>query len=457
MLKRTVLVAGGGVSGLTVAYDLTRRGIDCLVLERERRLGGLIWTTRRDGFLMDGGPDAFLAAKRKGRELVEELGLEAELVPTNPELRKVYVLHRGSLHPMPEGMRLTVPTRILPLLISSLFSPSGKLRLLAERFVPRRHGEAEESIAAFVTRRFGAEALARVGEPLLAGIHCGDAARLSMDLLFPRLVELERRHGSVTAGMTSDSTREGSVFLSLRGGMGRLVDRLSEALPEGTVRPGDAILELRPSPGGYQSELASGERVVSRAVVLALPLRDAESVLASSFPSVAGVLGRIPTVSTAVVFHAFAREDVEHPLDGYGFVVPASEPNRLLAGTFVSTKFPGRAPRDTVLLRTFLGGGRDPEAFRLSEDRLAALSVEELARALGRLGPPRFSRVIRWPERTPQVEVGHRSIVADLASELEAWPGLHVLASGLGGIGIPDSIGNARESAGSLASRLESE
>lgn len=454
MLKPSVLVAGGGISGLTAAYDLSRRGIDCLVVERERRLGGLISTTCRDGFLMDGGPDAFLAAKPDGRALACELGLEPELVPTNPALRKVYVLYRGELRPMPEGMRLTVPTRVLPLLQSRLFSLPGKLRILAERFVPSRRVEEEQSIETFVTRRFGAEAFARVGEPLLAGIHCGDASRLSMDRLFPRLVELERRYGSVTRGMTRGASPEGSVFLSLRGGMGRMVERLSEAIPDGTIREGEVLRRLEPVPEGYEGELASGERVRSRAAVVALPLRDAESLLAPAFPKVARALGRIPTVSTAVVFHAFAREAVDHPLDGYGLVVPETEPCRLLAVTFVSTKFEGRAPEGTVLLRTFLGGRRDPAVLGLDDERLQALSIEELARALGSLGEPLFSRVVRWRERTPQVELGHGRVVAELDFELESFRGLRVLASGLHGIGIPDSIGYAREAAALIAKIL---
>jgi len=195
---RKILVIGGGIAGLTVAYDLGRRGLEVLVLEEQQRLGGLISTFARDGFLMDGGPDAFLRAKPHARALCEELGLGSELIPTNPDRRRVYVLHRGSLHALPGGFRLTVPTRLLPFLGTSLFSFRGKLRMLGEPWIPARRTEAEESVASFVRRRFGKEALERVGEPLLAGIHCGDAAKLSMDLLFPNLVALERKHGSLT-------------------------------------------------------------------------------------------------------------------------------------------------------------------------------------------------------------------------------------------------------------------
>ena len=446
-----ILVIGGGIAGLTVAYDLGRRGFDVLLLEEQARLGGLISTFARDGFLMDGGPDAFLRAKPHARALCEELGLGSELLPTNPDRRRVYVLHRGSLHALPEGFRLTVPTRLLPFLGTSLFSFRGKLRMLWEPWVPARRTDAEESVASFVRRRFGEEALERVGEPLLAGIHCGDAARLSMDLLFPNLVALERKHGSLTRGMAVEAVSgEETVFLSLAGGMGRLVERLAQEL-RGEIRLGQRVVEVRRRDRGFESTLASGENVASSAIVLALPIRVSEKLLKTLAPSAASELSRIETVSTAVVFHAFRRENVRHPLDGYGFVVPESEPNRLLAATFVSTKFPARAPDSHVLLRAFLGGRRDRGVLDSSDADLEALSHRELERALGPLGAPVFSRVVRWPDRTPQIELGHAERIHAFERALEDVPGLFVLGSGLRGVGIPDSIAAARAIAGRIA------
>lgn len=448
---RKILVIGGGIAGLTVAYDLGRRGLDVLVLEEQERLGGLISTFARDGFLMDGGPDAFLRAKPHARALCEELGLGSELIPTSPDRRRVYVLHRGSLHALPEGFRLTVPTRLLPFLETSLFSFRGKLRMLGEPFIPARRTQAEESVASFVRRRFGKEALERVGEPLLAGIHCGDAAKLSMDLLFPNLVALERKHGSLTRGMAAEGVSgEETVFLSLAGGMGRLVERLAQEV-RGEIRLAQPVVEIRRRCQGFESTLASGERVASSAVVLALPLRVSEKFLQTLAPRAASELSRIETVSTAVVFHAFRRENVRHPLDGYGFVVPQSEPNRLLAATFVSTKFPFRAPDADVLLRAFLGGRRDRKILDSSDANLEALSLHELERVLGPLGAPKFSRVVRWADRTPQIELGHASRIAVFERALEDVPGLFVLGSGLRGVGIPDSIAAARALARRLA------
>jgi protoporphyrinogen/coproporphyrinogen III oxidase len=461
--KSKVLIVGGGIAGLTTAYDLNRLGVAASLVEEQTRLGGLIWTLERDGLLMDAGPDAFLAAKPDARRLCEELGLGPELVGTNSDRRRVYVLHRGRLLPMPEGMRLTVPTRLGPLMSSPLFSFPGKVRMLLERFVPVRTADDEESIASFVKRRFGAEALARVGEPLLAGIHCGDADKLSMSFLFPRLVALEKQYGSVTrgtiaaSGPASAADSGESVFLSLESGMGRLIDRLSEEIPSSIFHLGERVVELERVDEGFEVLLTSGESIVASAVVLALPIRASQSLLAHVAPRAAECLARIPTVSTAVVFHAFPREQVRHPLDGYGFVVPKGEPNRLLAATFVSTKFPNRAPDSHVLLRAFLGGTRDPDVVDRSDEELLAISLGELERALGPLGAPSTSRVVRWIDRTPQVEVGHASRLAAFEDALRDHPGLFVLGSGLRGVGIPDSIAAARELAARIGGRVEQE
>ena len=350
-----VLVAGAGVSGLTVAYDLTRSGIDCLVAERAERAGGLISTRSIDGYVMDPGPDAFLTQKPQAMALCGELGLTPEIIPTNRERQKVFVLRGGKLHALPAGMRLTVPTRVLPLLTSDLFTVGGKLRLLAEWLVPRRREATEESIARVRHAPGSGPRLSSASASRSSpGIHCGDARRLSMDVLFPRLVDLEARYGSVSRGMVRAGGPGGeTAFSSLAPGMRRLIDALLEKLPEERVLLGREVVAVSRDGADYVSELASGESVRSRALVVALPIRAAETLTRSSFPELAEPLSRIQTVSSAVVFHAFDQAAVSHPLDGYGFVVPDGEPNRLLAATFVTTKFPGRAPEGKLLFRTF--------------------------------------------------------------------------------------------------------
>ena len=458
-MKRTaVAVVGGGITGLAAAHALASRSIDFLLIEKEKRLGGTIRTEREGGFLLDAGPDAFLAQKPEGVALCRELGIEKRMIPTNSAERAVYVWRRGHLHPLPEGMVLTVPTRILPLLSSSLFSVPGKLRMALELVIPARHGE-DESIASFVGRRLGQEALDRLAEPLLAGIHSGDPERLSMNFLFPRFVELEKKYGSLIRGMRRAAPRGNpadkggetrSVFLSLEGGLVELVDAISDSLPEGALLRGEGVQALRKEGEHYVLRLGSGEEVSASACLLAIPLRAAERLIENVSPDVADLLAGIPTVSTAVVFLGFRREQVRHPLNGYGFVVPRTEGRRILAATFVSSKFANRAPKSHVLLRAFLGGARDPDALGLSDEALVGLARQELGEILGELGEPSFSRVYRWQQGTPQVEVGHADRVAAVEARLQKLPGLDLAANGFRGVGIPDCIADGRRSAEAL-------
>lgn len=441
--KVDVLIIGGGISGLCAAYELHQAKIPFLLVEKEDRLGGLIGTVSKNGFLMERGPDAFLRDKPQGVALARELGLDSELVPTNPQAKDVFILKQGSLVPMPAGMRLTVPTRIGPVLRSPLLSVSGRLRLLAERFVPARREVSEESIAAFVGRRFGSEALRWLGEPLLAGIHCGRADRLSMDRLFPRLVELERRHGNLTRPLSQQARTE-SAFVSLRSGMGRLIEALGRRLPDEAVILGEGVASLRRRDGRFHARMENGTRVSSRAALVAVPLSQARVVTAELDSHLSASLGEFSFASTAIVYLGFNREQVAHPMRGYGFVVPESEGTSLLAGTFVSSKIEGRAPERSVLVRVFLGGYREPERWKQSDEALIALAHEQLERTLGPCGTPIETLVVRWPERTPQVELGHRARVDAVDRRLGGLPGAFVTANGLRGVGIPDCVGEAR-------------
>ena len=455
MRHSTAVIIGGGLSGLTTAYDLERVGVDCLVVEKEKRLGGLISTEVSDGFVMDLGPDAFLAQKPWATALCNELGIGSDIISTNPENKKVYVLFCGQLHPLPEGMKLTVPTRIGPLFSSSLFSPLGKIRMFAERFIGCRKMDKEESIASFVSRRFGSEALERVAEPLLAGIHCGDVNRLSMDLLFPRLVDLERSHRSLTLAMSSaGSTERDTGFLSLVGGMSSIVRALQEKLPVEHTLIGTGVIKLSYETGGFVTTLNSGERIRSEIAVVAAPIRVSEAILKNSFPKIAANLQKIPTASSIVVLHGFEQGAISRPLDAYGFVVPKHDPSRLRAATFVTSKFEKRAPGDALLIRTFLGGPEDPDVLELSDPEVAELSLKELSKVLGTMGPPLVSRVVRYRDRTPQVELGHAQIVSALEEASVMTPGLYVIGNGIKGVGIPECVREARQIAKEIAALL---
>jgi oxygen-dependent protoporphyrinogen oxidase len=443
-----VAIVGGGIAGLSAAFALAKRGVEFVLLEARSRWGGVIRTETADGFLVEAGPDALFAQKPEGLALCRELGLGERLVPTNPNERKVYIARRGRLHPLPDGLFLTIPTRILPFARARLFSWPAKLRMGLELFIPRRRETTDESIAAFMRRRFGREALELLGEPLLAGIHSGDPERLSMRATFPRFLELEARYGSLIRGFLAARSprRSGptpAAFYSLAGGLEELVHTLVARLPSEALRLNQAVVRIERAADGYALSCPSGDSVSARAVILAAPGYAAAPLLSDLAPEVAQALGAIPFVSTAVVFLGYRREDVKHPLDGYGLMVPRTEGMRTAAASFFSTKYLGRAPEGHVLLRGFVGGARDPDVLALKDDALVELVRAELGTLLGIAAPPGFVRVYRWPRGTPQTEVGHMQRVDELEQRLRATPGVFVTGAGWRTTGISDGVGDA--------------
>jgi oxygen-dependent protoporphyrinogen oxidase len=441
-----VVVVGGGVAGLAAAHELHTRGASFLLLEAAS-FGGVVRTERRDGFLLEGGPDSILAAKADALQLARELGIESRLVPTNPDRRTVFLLHKGELHPLPEGMFLAVPTKIGPFLASPLFSWGGKLRMALEVFQGAREPPQDESIASFLRRRFGQEAVERLGEPLLAGIHAGDPESLSIRSTFPRFVDMERRGSLVLAMRRPSGARPGtsapSAFVSFADGLTELVSAVVASLPAERRRASAQVTGLEAVAGGYTVRFGA-EEVLARSVILALPAHRARPLLAPSFPSLAAPLGRIRFASTATVCLGYARGHVEHPLDGYGLLVPRGEGLRTSACSFMSTKFPGRAPEGHVLLRGFLGGTRDPGILEARDAALVDLVRTEMGPVLGLKGKPVLTRVFRWPDGTPQMEVGHGDLVRQVEDELQRLPGLFLTGAGLRVTGIPDAIGDGR-------------
>lgn len=443
-------IVGGGISGLAAAYAAQRRGADFLLLEGGPRWGGVIRSEQVDGFLLEGGPDSILAQKPEGLALCRALGLGERLVPTNPRQRAVYVLHRGRLEALPDGLLLAVPTRVWPFLRSRLFSWRGKLRMGLDMVLPARRGSGDESIASFLRRRFGDEAVERLGEPLLAGIHAGDPERLSIACTFPRFVELERRHGSLVRGMRKAPRPQPSPgqpavagFYSLLGGLGELVAALVAALPPERLLRDTPLEALERDADGFVLRLESGAAWRARQVIVAVPAHRAARLLSGLLPRTAARLDAIPFASSATVLLGFKREHVEHPLDGYGMVVPATEGLRLSAASFLSTKFPGRAPDGHVLLRGFLGGVRDAQVLALDDAALVDLVRRELGPVLGLRGQPVLTRVYRWPKGTPQMEVGHLERLAESERDLASLPGLFLIGSGLRGTGLPDCVADA--------------
>jgi oxygen-dependent protoporphyrinogen oxidase len=448
-----VAIVGGGIAGLSAAYELHQRRAPFVLLEAGERWGGVIRTERVDGFLLEAGPDTLLAQKPAALGLARELGLSDRLMPVNMQQRTLYVLHHGRLHALPDGMVLGVPTRVAPLIRTRLFSWPGKLRMAGDLVIPRGHAP-DESIASFFRRRLGREALERLGAPFLAGIHAGDPETLSLPANFPALTAIEARHRSLIRGMLSARPRSAGApaptFYSLAGGLGELVDALVARLPVGSLRLRWPIRRLHRRGDTYVLATDNGVEVRARAVVLAVPPSRAAELLSGVDADAAHDLAHVRLASTAAVYLGYRRDGVGHPLDGHGLIVPEYEGLQTAACSFFSTKFPGRAPEGHVLLRGFLGGVRHPEAADGSDADLVARVHNEMAAVLGLHEAPVLTRVYRWPSATPQIEVGHRERVAAVERRLAAHPGLVLTGGGLHGTGIPDCVADAR----SLAARV---
>ena len=440
-------VVGGGIAGLSAAYELHVRGARFRLLEAGSRVGGVILTECINGFTLDAGPDSLLVQKPAAIALCDELGLGGRLVPTLPP-NTAYVLRAGTLYPLPEASVLGVPTRLLPLVASGLLSARAKLRMAMDLVLPARTSvdTDDESIESFFRRRFGDEAVTYLAEPLLAGIHAGDVGRLSMRALFPRLLDAEQQDGSVIRAFRrlNRTTRDTALFRSLPGGIAELVDALVRALPEGALRRSTRIQAI----AGQRSYILCRDSdgvLQAGALILAVPTYVAADLIAPLDEELAALCRAVGYTSTAAVLLSYSRSAIRHPLRGTGFLVPRSERGYTITATsWVSSKWPGRAPEGQVLLRAFMGGTRDPHALDRSDRELVQQAHTDLAKILQIDESPGLTRVYRWPRANPQYEVGHLERIAAIERRLERWPGLYLTGSGFRGVGIPDCIADGR-------------
>jgi len=480
--KRIVIV-GGGIAGLAAARAAllrareTGRAASIVVLERAPRFGGKLVTERVDGFLLDAGADSWVVTKPQATALARALGLGGSLLSTRPENRRYLVAWGGRLHPVPEGLVLGVPTRLGPLVTTRLFSWRGKARMAWEPFVPARrfHGDDDESIADFATRRLGPEAADRLVAPLLGGISAGDASEISVRAAFPQLVAMEQEHGSLVRGMRvarrARSSAGGSAFASLEGGTGELVDALVAWLERDgagggspaagvaagagvALRGGVAVEGLARDGAAWTLALEGGERVVADRVLLAIPATAAAALLSPLDEPAARALGAIGYGTTATVFLGYRRDDVRHPLDGVGFVVPRGARRPILASTWVSSKWEGRAPDGHVLVRAFLGGPWAEALLAEGDDALVAAARAELASLMGIDAEPRMVKVYRFEQGSAQMRVGHLATMRRAREGLAASaPGLRVAGGGYDGVGIPDCIRQGEDAGKAMVDR----
>jgi oxygen-dependent protoporphyrinogen oxidase len=450
-----VAVVGGGIAGLAAAHravEIAReRGValELTLLEARDRLGGTIDTEHVDGFLVEAGPDSFISEKPWALALCRRLGIEDRLVRTDDRFRRTFVWYRDRLHPLPDGFQLLAPTRLAPFVTSSLFSWPGKLRMALDLVLPRGAPGGDETLGAFVRRRLGREALERVAQPLVAGIYTADPDELSLGATMPRFLELERRERSVIkalwrasrrAPMPGTSGARFSLFVTFARGMSELVATLASRLPAGAVRLKQRVSGLERRDGRWRVALADGEAVDADRVVLAAESHVTARLVRYVDPQLGALLGEITYASSATVSLGYRRADVPHALDGFGFVVPHGQGRALLAGTFSSVKYPGRAPGGFVLLRGFLGGALGGAALQGDDEELAARARRDFADALGVVAEPTLTRVHRHPASMPQYRLGHLDRIDAIEHTLRGLPGLALAGSAYRGIGIADCV-----------------
>jgi oxygen-dependent protoporphyrinogen oxidase len=477
--RRRVCIVGGGVSGLAAAHRLAElqpaaSPIEVVLLEASDRLGGTVRTHRREGFLIEGGPDSFISEKPEALALAKRLGLAGRITGTNGRHRRSFVVRGGRLRPTPEGFQLLAPSRMLPFLTTDIFTWRGKARMALDLVLPRRkgaNGRDDESLAAFVRRRLGREALERMAQPMVGGIYTADPEALSLRATMPRFLEMERRDRSLILSMWKAGRRAGaearhgrgasgarySLFLSFDEGVQVLTDALAARLPPACVRLNTKVASLRPEGGARRWTLATGggETLEADAVCLALPAHAAARLLRDTDDALADELDAIPYASTATVNLAYRRADIPHPLDGFGFVVPFVERRATLACTFSSVKFPSRAPEGRALLRAFVGGALQPDTFGLDEDRMVEAVRRDLRDLLGVEAPPLFAHVEKWPRSMAQYHLGHPARVARIRDAAGRLPALALCGNAYEGAGLPDCVRGGEAAAEAILKALD--
>ncbi|USB32261.1 protoporphyrinogen oxidase [Paenibacillus sp. YPG26] len=456
--SRNIVIIGGGLTGLSAAFYIRKfyreKGVpvQITILEKGKSMGGKIETLHRDGFVIEKGPDSFLARKTAMIDLAKELELDHELVSMNPGAKKTYIVKRGVLHPMPSGLVLGIPTELGPFMKSGLVSWGGKIRALMDLVIPARKSTGDESLGNFIERRLGAEVLTNVTEPLLAGIYAGDTYKLSLQSTFPQFGEVERVHGSLMRGMmtgrkpveTHTGTKR-SAFLTFRQGLQSLVHGLVHELHDVDQRLETEVLEIRQgSSRAYEVDIAEGGVLHADQIVVTTPAFSAAKLLEPFVDVIA--LTAINYVSVANVVVAFDKKDLQGIQDASGFLVPRAEGRNITACTWTSTKWLHTSPDDKVLLRCYVGRSGDEQNVQLPDDSLTELVLKDLRELMGITATPLFSEITRLPKSMPQYPVGHLQQIAGLREELKSKaPGLYVTGAAFEGVGLPDCIKQAKE------------
>ena len=443
-----IAIVGGGISGLSAAYYLSRTGHPCTLIETSPVLGGVIRSERAGGCLIEAGPDSFLAQKPWALQLIRELGLEDQVIGSNDAARRTFICRQGRLIPLPDGIQFLAPTRLWPILTTPLFSWRTKARMGLEWFHRPQHERRDRSVADFVTEHYGAEVNEYLAQPMLAGVYGGAAEKLSAQSVLPQFIEIERKFGSLTRGMVRarraaaaapENGRPRSLFLSLRGGMQQLTDTLAARLDRRIRRVTGTVQELRGAKGAFELQL-DGTTITADQVVLAVPAYRAGELMGRLDETLAGLLMGVRYSSSITAALLYERAGWTHPLDGFGFLVPRVEGRPLAACTWVNTKFPSRVAEDRVLLRGFMAGEQAEGMLSASDEELAEVMDRQCRELMGFQQTPAQWRIHRWFRAMAQYEVGHQYRMDELTLRLTQLPGLYLAGNAYSGIGIPDCI-----------------
>jgi oxygen-dependent protoporphyrinogen oxidase len=446
-----VAIIGGGISGLSAAFTLEQRrltaneNLEYVLYEASARLGGVLRTEYVDGFVVEAGPDSFLTEKPWAADLCCALGIGDQLIGSNDATRKTYILRAGRLEEMPDGLMFMVPTKILPVAFSTLFSWKTKLRMAWEFLEAPSAAQEDESVASLIARHYGEEMVDRLADPLLSGIYGGCARDLSVRAVMPRFAEMEREHGSLSCAMLKASKSmprsqaQRPLFTSLRDGMEQLPRAIISRLPSTSLRTNSPVQSIQIDGGGWR--IVSGENTEHfDAVILALPSHAAASLPRDFAPELAVELSAIRYTSSVTVALGYDASVRRLLPPGFGFLVPRSEGKRMLAATFVHNKFSYRVPEDCALIRCAFGGANADEIAQQSEADIVRIVRDELRQILVLRAEPLFTRVYKWKSAMAQYGVGHLDRLRRIENLRRQLPRLALAGNGYRGIGIPDCV-----------------
>ena len=465
--SRRIVVIGGGITGLAAAHRLVEKSqtanqsVEIVLLEASGRVGGVFGTEQIGNYTIETGADSFITNKPGGIELAKRLGMEDRLISPNKEFQRSLILHRGETVVTPVGFNLLAPSQVWPMLKTPLLSPLGKARMAAEYFVPRKQNEEDESLASFVRRRFGQEMLDRIVQPMVGGIYTSDPESLSLKATLPRFVEMERKYGSLIKGLRKKSKKEKQskqasgarygLFATPEAGMSDLLNTLLAAIQDRVqVRLNTKVTSLSNNENGYSLDFEGGETIEASAVVLALPTYRSAELLSSISQELSDTLKQIEYASSAILVSGHSLANIEHPLNAFGLVIPHIENRKILAVSFLSRKFPQRAPEGKAILRTFIGGAMQPEEIEKSDEQVIETALSELKAILGVSGTPEFTRLVRYNRAMPQFSVGHLERLATIRELASQFPKIGLAGNGYEGVGIPDCITSGEVAANSV-------